>query len=415
MQPLPGFRDFYPDDCARRNYIFALWRDVARRFGFVEVDGPILESTELYRKKSGGELVGQLYQFTDKGERDISLRPEMTPTVARMIASRHRDFKKPVKWFSIGQFFRFERPQKGRLREFYQLNCDIFGEAGAAADAELIALSIELLRGLGFGSSHFMVRLSTRNVWSDFLSQNGGDTARLAEFLNVIDKMERESEDTLANRLKGFGVSLERVREFMAQDRFEAIEPVVRDLEMRGLGDFVKVDAAIVRGLAYYTGTVFELFDRSMKARALAGGGRYDDLVKKLSDENADLPAVGFGMGDVVLADLIDETEAAAKVRQQWILEKTSVDLYAVIASEEVRGNALRHVEKLRNAGLRVELPLSSGVKVGKQFQAAEQCGARYAAVFGAEYPKVKLKFLATRQEQEVEADELITRVCALP
>lgn len=408
MQALPGFRDFYPDACAKRNDLFSIWREVCHRFGFVEVDGPVLESTDLYRKKSGGELVGQLYQFIDKGERDVSLRPEMTPTVARMVAARQRDYKKPIKWFSIGQFFRYERQQKGRLREFYQLNCDIFGESGAGADAELIALSIEILRALGFSASDFMVRLSTRDMWAGFLSKQGGESAQLPDFLNIVDKMERESAESLAAKLQPYNVTPEQVRGFMAQERFEALEPLVRDLEMRGLGDYVRVDPAIVRGLAYYTGTVFELFDRRMESRALAGGGRYDELVKKLSEDAADLPAIGFGMGDVVLGDLIEENEVASKLRSARIEERSSIDLYIVIAAEEQRGSALRAVQELRNGGLSVELSLATGAKVGKQFQAAEQCGARFAAVFGAEFPTVKLKRLATREEQVIQAEDLL-------
>ena len=165
MQTLPGFRDFYPDDCARRNYILTKWREVARRYGFVEYDGPVLEPLALYEKKSGGELVGQLFDFVDKGERHVAMRPEMTPTLARMVAARERDFKKPMKWFCVPQFFRYEKQQRGRLREFYQLNCDIIGEASPAADAELLAVQIDTLRGCALTESDFVVRLSSRSAW----------------------------------------------------------------------------------------------------------------------------------------------------------------------------------------------------------------------------------------------------------
>ena len=173
MQPLPGFRDFYPADCAARNHVFARWREVARRYGFQEVDGPTLEPVELYLKKSGGELAGQLFDFTDRGERRVALRPEMTPTVARMIAARDREFRKPVRWFSIAPFFRYEKPQKGRLREFTQLNCDLLGDGSPAADAEMIALVIDLMRGLGLTAQDFYVRVNDRNAWSDFLGTKG--------------------------------------------------------------------------------------------------------------------------------------------------------------------------------------------------------------------------------------------------
>src|ERR1700731_985884 len=171
MQPLPGFRDFLPEDCAVRNYIFARWREVARRYGFVEWDGPILEPTDLYRKKSGVEIVDQLFNFTDKGDREVSMRPELTPTLARAVAAHERAFKKPLKWFSIGQFFRYEKQQRGRLREHYQLNCDIIGESDFAADIELIALCIDILRALGLTEKDFVVRISDREFWTDFLRQ----------------------------------------------------------------------------------------------------------------------------------------------------------------------------------------------------------------------------------------------------
>src|ERR1043166_2342382 len=170
MQLLPGFRDFFPEDCAQRNYILAHWREVCRRYGFVEYDGPVLETEELYRKKSGDEIVKQLFNFTDKGERAVAMRPEMTPTLARMVAARERDFRKPMKWFSMPQCFRYEKQQRGRLREFYQLNADIIGEPSVAADAEMIALTIDVLRSLGFTENDFVVRLSSRDVWLGFVT-----------------------------------------------------------------------------------------------------------------------------------------------------------------------------------------------------------------------------------------------------
>src|SRR5436853_3352478 len=195
MQALPGFRDFLPDDCAKRNYVFARWREVARRYGFVEWEGPPLEATELYKKKSGAEIVEQLFNFTDKGEREVALRPELTPTLARVVAAHEREFKRPLKWFSIGQFFRYEKQQRGRLREHYQLNCDIIGEASLAADVELIALAIDLLRSFGLTETDFIVRLSDRQFWTDFLRSQGVAEDRWQQLLEVIDKSERETPD----------------------------------------------------------------------------------------------------------------------------------------------------------------------------------------------------------------------------
>src|SRR3954464_5430722 len=191
MQLLPGFRDFPPEECARRNYILSRWREVARRYGFVEFDGPMLEPIELYQKKSGGELVGQLFDFVDKGKRHVALRPEMTPTLARIVAARHRDYRKPLKWFCVPPFFRYEKQQRGRLREFSQLNCDIIGEASPAADAELIAVLIDMLRVFGFAEQDFVVRLSDRGAWSQFATARGMQPEGVGAFLEIIDKLER--------------------------------------------------------------------------------------------------------------------------------------------------------------------------------------------------------------------------------
>src|SRR5271170_4626074 len=201
---LSGFRDFYPDDCAFRNAIFAKWRDVAHRYGFVEYDGPPLEPLDLFTKKSGQEIAGQLYAFKDKGDREVALRPEMTPTLARLVTARHKDFKKPLKWFSIPQVFRYERQQKGRLREHYQLNCDIIGEAGLEADVELIALVIDVLRAFGLTEKDFVVRLSDRQFWTDFYHYNGLPSEKEYEFLQILDKAERKGREVTTSDLHAF-------------------------------------------------------------------------------------------------------------------------------------------------------------------------------------------------------------------
>ena len=201
MQALPGFRDFLPEDCAKRSYIFMRWREVARRYGFVEWEGPPLELTELYRKKSGEEIVHQLFNFIDKGEREVALRPELTPTLARVAAAHEREFKKPLKWFSIGQFFRYEKQQRGRLREHFQLNCDIVGEADLAADIELLALCIDVLREFGFTANDFVVRISDREFWTDFLREKGVAADQWDEILQAIDKLGREPREKTAEKL----------------------------------------------------------------------------------------------------------------------------------------------------------------------------------------------------------------------
>ena len=407
MQNLPGFRDFYPDDCARRNYILETWRSVARRYGFIEYDGPVLEPVELYEKKSGGELVGQLFDFTDKGGRRVALRPEMTPTLARMVAARERDFKKPMKWFCLPQFFRYERPQRGRGREFYQFNADIIGEASPAADAELIAVVIDTLRAFGLDESHFIVRLSSRNAWQAFFKAAGGKETDENEFFQIVDKAERQPIEKTEAALAGFGITAAQVMDFMrSKTPTDELAAVLADLTARGLGGYAELDYAIVRGLAYYTGVVFEVFDRGKVERALAGGGRYDRLLSVMSDGKVDLPALGFGMGDVVLGILIAETPVAKARMDEWLARERAVDIYIVIAKEERRNDALAIVQRLRDAGHRTDFPLAAA-KVGKQFQTAEQLGATRAILVGDEWPQVKVKTLATREEVLVPVEEL--------
>ena len=409
MNPLPGFRDFFPADCARRNYLLAQWREVARRYGFVEFDGPMLEPVALYEKKSGGELVGQLFDFVDKGQRHVTLRPEMTPTLARMVAARERDFKKPLKWFCVPQFFRYEKQQRGRLREFYQLNCDILGDASPAADAELLAVLIDMLRVFGLGAEDFVVRISDRRAWTQFATTRGVAAERVPDFLAVIDKLERTAPEETERKLAEFGLTLAAVRAFLADPAAEAAElrAITDDLQARGLGAFVELDLTIVRGLAYYTGVVFEVFDRQKKERALAGGGRYDQLLSLMSDGKVDLPALGFGMGDVVLGNLIDDTPAARARMEAWIAREHACEVYVVIAEEARRAEALGLVQQLRDAGRRTDFPLAAA-KVGKQFQTAEQLGARVAILVGGEWPLVKVKTLATREERVVAAAECL-------
>jgi histidyl-tRNA synthetase len=420
MQNLPGFRDFYPDDCARRNYVLSVWREVARRYGFIEYDGPVLEPIELYEKKSGGELLGQLFDFVDKGGRHVAMRPEMTPTLARMVAAREKDFKKPLKWFCCPQFFRYEKQQRGRLREFFQVNADILGESSPAADAELIALAIDMLRELGFSEQDFVVRLSSREIWASFLAEKRGDaestSAELDLLLAVIDKAERQEETLTAKQLSTLGLGLAEVRRWAADwsERILDAGCVARSaalarfhellhihLNSRGLLKYVDVDFSVVRGLAYYTGVVFEVFDRGKKERALAGGGRYDDLLALMSDGKVAMPALGFGMGDVVLSNLIDDTERAKAMMGKWIARRHAADIFVVIAKEERRAEALNLIQDLRDAGLRIDFPFKPA-KVGKQFQSAEQAGAELAVLVGEEWPQVKVKVLDTREELQI-------------
>src|SRR5438874_5515537 len=351
MQTLPGFRDFLPDECAKRNYIFARWRDVARRYGFVEWEGPPLEPTELYKKKSGDEIVEQLFNFTDKGEREVALRPELTPTLARVVALHEREFKKPLKWFSIGQFFRYEKQQRGRLREHFQLNCDIIGEADLTADIELVALCIDVLRAFGFTEKDIAVRISDREFWTNFLREKGVPADCWGEFLQAIDKFGREPREKTAEKLGNLADAV--FATLKSGGKSAKLEALVDGLRARGLADFVEIDVGIVRGLAYYTGIVFEVFDRAGKFRALAGGGRYDNLIGQLSDGAVSLPALGFAMGDVVLGELLRDRSAAREKLEAATKEQNKIDICMVIAKEQRRADALEHVQALRDRGYR--------------------------------------------------------------
>jgi len=404
MQALPGFRDFLPEDCAKRNYIFARWREVARRYAFVEWEGPVLEATELYKKKSGAEIVDQLFNFTDKGEREVALRPELTPTLARVIAAHEREFKKPLKWFSIGQFFRYEKQQRGRLREHFQLNCDIIGESDLAADIELVALCIDILRAFGFTERDFVVRISDREFWTDFLSEKDVPAEGWDEFLQAIDKFGREPREKTAENLGDLAEPV--FATLKSGGESQKLSKLLDALRGRGLADFVAIDIGIVRGLAYYTGIVFEVFDRAGKFRAIAGGGRYDNLIAQLSDGAVSLPALGFAMGDVVLGELINEIPQAREAMQKAITNDRKIDIYIVIAKEERRADALRQIQQLRDRGYRVDYPLTSE-KVGKQFQTAEQLGARVAVLFGDEWPQLKIKDMTTGEQQLIPHEDL--------
>ena len=411
MQPLPGFRDFLPDDCARRNYIFAKWREVARRYGFVEWDGPVLEPTELYTKKSGPEIVAQLFNFTDKGDREVALRPELTPTLARVVAAHDREFKKPLKWFSIPQCFRYEKQQRGRLREHFQFNADIIGEESLGADVEAISLCVDLLRAFGFSAGDFIVRVSDREFWIDFLRSQNVPEEKWQEVLQIIDKSEREPREKTAVKLGPLAEPVFKILD--GEGSSERLDQILSALKVRGLAEFVEIDLGIVRGLAYYSGVVFEAFDRGGKLRALAGGGRYDNLIHQLSEGAVSLPAIGFAMGDVVLGELIGEIPAAREKLQNAMAAQRNLDIYIVIAKEERRGDALAEIQKLRDKGYRVDYALIP-VKVGKQFQTAEQLGVRLAILFGDEWPQLKIKDLRNGEQTLVAREEVVAKLAAL-
>ena len=391
---LPGFRDFYPAEFSVRAHITATWREIARRHAFEEYDGPPLETLDLYIEKSGEEIVGQLYNFTDKGGRDVALRPEMTPTLARMVGARAGGLRKPIRWFSVPQLFRYERTQRGRLREHFQWNVDIIGEVDVAADAEVLATALDALLHLGLQPADIVARFSDRRLLERLFLYAGVPGEGLLKAYGAVDKLTREPRERIRERLVAGGLedaTAGRVLHIFEVDggldgfraEFGSLEGVDTELDRLvayrdhltelGLGDCIAFDPTIVRGLAYYTGTVFEIFDRQGELRAICGGGRYDGLLRSVSA--VDLPACGFGMGDVVLGELLAE---------RGLLPSTaaSVDYYLVAVTAAERPLIRRIAAHLRSEGRSVAYGLrESGV--GRQFKDADALGAVHTLVVG--------------------------------
>jgi histidyl-tRNA synthetase len=427
FQTLPGFREFYPDDLARRNHVFRLWRQTANGFGFAEYDAPVLEPLDLYKTKSGEEIEAQLFSFTDKGGREVALRPEMTPTVCRLVGAKANALKRPIKWFSIGEFYRYERAQKGRQRSFFQLNADIFGEPGPEAEVELIAMLVQCFAAFGLTAEDFYVRLSDRNLWFYYLEALGFDAAQVRGMLSAIDKYEKLGDDAFKGYTDAFGPvtadAKAKILAFLQVKSLPALEQALANLggekltarladwkrllqalDAMGLGAFVQVDLGVVRGLAYYTGFVFEAFDRKGELRALAGGGRYDDLVQKLGGPA--LPAVGFAIGDVTTGLLLE---------QRGLMPNfvTAPEVYCVIGGAAERLAAFGDIHALRAAGFRVDYPLKE-VAFGKQIKSAAESGAKLALIYGGdEIAKgvVKVRDLAARTEIDVPRTQVLSTV----
>ena len=388
---LPGFRDFYPTELAERSYIFRGWRDVARRYGFAEYDGPPLEPLDLYTRKSGAEIVDQLYNFRDKGDREIALRPEMTPTLARMVAARANAMRKPVRWFSIPQLFRYERQQRGRLREHFQLNMDIIGEADVSADAELLAAAIDVMRVFELSSDDVVARVSDRRLLNALLRGIGISEPQMAAAYAALDKLDRDPREALEHRLAAAGVGASASTQLFelagatadeaaftqivdaagATAEWDNLRRYLDHTESLGVREWVKLDLSIVRGLAYYTGIVFELFDAKGELRAICGGGRYDTLLESLG--GVSLPALGFGMGDVVLGELL-------KSRGRMPVAEAMVDVWVAYGDAGSVEDAMRVAARLRARGRSVEYALGNQ-KLARQLKAAHTARARETVV----------------------------------
>jgi histidyl-tRNA synthetase len=426
-QALPGFRDFYPADLALRDHLFRTWRMVAARYGFEEYDGPPLEALELYTAKSGEEIVGQLYSFTDKGGRAVALRPEMTPTLARMVSARANGLKKPIRWYSIPQLFRYERQQRGRLREHFQLNCDLIGEAGHLADAEIVALAIDAVRAFGLGPGDVRVRLSDRRLLTALLDGLHVSEPQVPLVYQVFDKLRRTPEEVSVNRLAGAGIPRSTVDRLLGMARArgwsdlrahggglkralvegQSLQRTFEALDAMGFGEFLDLDLSIVRGLAYYTGTVFELFDARGELRAICGGGRYDNLLQSLG--GVDLPALGFGMGDVVLGELLKDRGLAPPA-------PATIDVFLAAITQDDLPHVLGLARALRDAGLRVEYALAPQA-VGKQLKLADARSAHAAIVIGPDdraRGEVMVKDLRSNTQESVPRDGVHERIAGL-
>ena len=396
FQALPGFRDFYPEEMALRRHVEQAWHAAARAAGYEEIEGPPLESLELLKAKSGEAIVEELYAFTDKGGREVALRAELTPTVARMIAARANALRKPVKWYAVPQLFRYQRQQRGRLREHIQWNVDVFGASEVGADAEALAVALDALARLGLGPTDVCVRASHKALAERKLRELGCED--LEAGLRLIDKDLLDAEHAK-------GVLEARALDELVRWLDDPATPPELDelraaLEDYGVAPYLVVDKRIVRGLAYYTGLVWEIFDRKRKLRAVAGGGRYDTLVERLG--GAPMPALGFGMGDVVLSELLKDLGRAPPAPPR-------IDVLVVPIGEEMMAVARQVVRRLRAAGERAEAPFAP-MKVGKAMKAGEQAGAKRVVLVGPDEWKdgrVKVKDLATGEEHARDVDRL--------
>lgn len=443
IQPPPGMRDFYPADMRLQNWLFDVWRGVSRRFGFEEYEGPIFEYLSLYTLKSGYEIVTQLFHVSRaaeaergggggasgrEGEPRFAIRPEMTPTLARMVAARAQALPRPIKWFSIPRMCRAERQQRGRLREFFQWNVDILGIDDILADAEVIAVAVAALRDVGLRETDCVVRINSRRLATALLAGLGVAPVDNARAFPLLDRLEKLPPDEFArqwNEAFGRAVSAQALRDVLAERSLDACLTLAgggvqrfpetpwnpdADAEFRRLFDhlatfdaagYCEYDPGVVRGLAYYTGVVFETSMRSGSLRALQGGGRYDDLTSLLGGPK--LSGIGFGMGDAPLLEALKETGNLPSPAD-------SLDAFVIDADESLFGHALACVQKLRSAGVRCDFSYKRQA-VGKQFKFASDRGARFAVVVGQEFTAAGLltvKDLTTQEQQSMTLANLL-------
>jgi histidyl-tRNA synthetase len=416
-QGVRGTRDFYPDDMRVRNWLFERFHSAARAHGFEEYDAPVLESEDLYTRKAGEEIVGQLYNFEDKGGRRVALRPEMTPSLARMVMARAGALALPIKWYSIPQCWRYERTQRGRGREHYQWNVDVWGMDGVEADAELLSVLAHFFDSVGLGSEDLVIRISSRKVLEEVLGSLGIEGDTFAQTCIIVDKMNKLPADVIGAQLAELGLApddISKIRSVLGLTDLGALasalggeSAAVAELgalfalcDSYGISDWVAFDASVVRGLAYYTGPVFEAHDRAGELRAIVGGGRYDKLIGTLGGK--DLPATGFGFGDMVVMELLAEKGLVPDLA-------SGVEDVVFGMGSELRGPAMQVAGRLRSSGRSVDLVLEEK-KMKWVFKHAERCGAaRLVMVMPDEWAagNVRIKNLDTGEESTVPVEDL--------
>ena len=423
IKPVKGTRDFYPELMRLRNYIVNAWRRVSLRNGFEEYDAPIFEYLDLFTLKSGDEIATQLFNFTDRGGRNLAIRPEITPSLARMVAAKINALPRPIKWFSVPRLCRAENPQKGRLREFFQWNVDIIGVDSIQADAECIYTAVDLLRELNLSSEDVCVRIGCRPLTVASLELANTPQDKIDTALALLDKRPKVTEQAFKKLVEAEGLTfenlsvacalqeaktIEAIREIFAsrEDLNETIDNLAELLDRlakMGVEDYCLLDMSIVRGLAYYTGVVYEVFDRKQSLRAVAGGGRYDKLLELVGGPAAS--ATGFGMGDVVLAILLEE-----KGKLPAELATGELDYFVIDGSDTSIDTVLEVAGKLRTAGLKTDYSFKRA-NVGKQIKEASRRGATFAVVIHGE--TVAVKNLKTAEQQpDMSLEDFLAAKC---
>lgn len=409
IEAVKGTRDFYPDKMRFRNWLFGKLRYVSELYGYEEFDGPFLEYLDLYAAKSGEELVNeQTYVFESRGGEKLAIRPEMTPTLARMVAAKQNELRKPIRWFTIPNIWRYERPQRGRRREFYQWNVDILGVESMDADAEVVAVTVDVLKAIGLQRGEFVVRINNRYYLEELLKSLDIDMSLQPAIYREIDRIEKLKPETFKANLEQAGLNAAIIEklETALRDRnfgdFKPLRELWERLEQYGLSEYVEFDPSIVRGLLYYTGTVFEVWDPTKKfGRAIMGGGRYDNLITALGGQP--LPGVGIACSDVTLEEMLEQLGRLPKLGR-------NIDAFVATYSPDQRPAAIKIATELRGAGVTTELSMSE-TSLDKQLKAAGNSGARFAVIVAPvelERGEVNVKNLQTREQRTISLLELI-------